>query len=110
MNLQITAVIDPADRRQRMKIRRGSGRAQFVSFNFTNYPIWAIESRVLDGRKLRSAQTHSPEVATGSSERSMLRQGRTGNHPYRGNVRDCARASSLDGPTPARLDVSVLPF
>ena len=44
MNLQITAVIDPADRRQRVKIRRGSGRAQFVSFNFPNNLIWAIES------------------------------------------------------------------
>jgi hypothetical protein len=46
MNLQITAVIDLADRRQRMKIRRGSGRAQFVSFNFPNNLIWAIESSV----------------------------------------------------------------
>jgi hypothetical protein len=27
-----------------MKIRRGSGRAQFASFNFPNNPIWAIES------------------------------------------------------------------
>jgi hypothetical protein len=44
MNLQITAVIDPADRRQRMKIRHGSGRAQFLSFNFPNNMIWAIES------------------------------------------------------------------
>jgi hypothetical protein len=40
MNLQITAVIDPADRRQRLKIRRGGGRAQFVSFNFRNNLIW----------------------------------------------------------------------
>jgi hypothetical protein len=27
-----------------MKIRRGNGRAQFVSFNFPNNLIWAIES------------------------------------------------------------------
>jgi hypothetical protein len=44
MNLQITAVIDLVDRRQRMKIRRGSGRTQFVSFNFPNNLIWAAES------------------------------------------------------------------
>jgi hypothetical protein len=44
MNIQITAVIDLVDRRQRMKIRRGNGRAQFVSFNFPNNLIWAIES------------------------------------------------------------------
>jgi hypothetical protein len=44
MSLQITAVIDLVDRRQRMKIQRGSGRAQFVSFNFPNNLIWAIES------------------------------------------------------------------
>jgi hypothetical protein len=28
-----------------MKIRRGRGRAQFVSFNFPNNPIWASSQR-----------------------------------------------------------------
>jgi hypothetical protein len=44
MNLQITAVIDLVDRRQRMKIRRGSGRAHFVSFNFPNALICTPKS------------------------------------------------------------------
>jgi hypothetical protein len=57
MNLQITAVIDLVDRRQRMKIRRGSGRAQFVSFNFPNNLIWAIESSVRDGCYLQPGRT-----------------------------------------------------
>jgi hypothetical protein len=56
MNLQITAVIDPADQRSRMKNRRGGGRAQFVSFNFPNTLIWAIESTARDGRQSQPAR------------------------------------------------------
>jgi hypothetical protein len=69
MNLQITAVIDLVDQRPRMKIRRGSGRAQFISFNFPNNLIWAIESSARDGRQSQPGHTRRCVVrATAQSD------------------------------------------
>jgi hypothetical protein len=74
MYLQITAVIDLVDRRWRMKIRRGSGRAQFVSFNFSNTPIWAIRSRAREGENRGRTRRRVVQTAAQSNILPQMRE------------------------------------
>jgi hypothetical protein len=74
MNLQITAVIDPAEPRLRMKTRRGGGWAQFFSFNFANTPIWEIRSRAREGENRSRTRRRVVQTAAQSNILPQMRE------------------------------------
>jgi hypothetical protein len=69
-----------------MKNRRGSGRAQFVSFIFPNTLIWAIESTARDGRQSQPAR-----AAIRSPGDRSIRHLVEGRRRWRKNERKSAR-------------------